>query len=29
MSAIVKSGRCYEEIMDFLNVAVDEEKDEE
>lgn len=29
MSAIVKSGRSYEEIMEFLNVTVDEEKTEE
>lgn len=29
MSAIVKSGRSYEEIMEFLNVAVDEEMTEE
>ena len=29
MSAIVKSGRSDEEIMEFLNVAVDEEKTKE
>ena len=29
MSAIGKSGRSYEEIMDFLNAAVEEEKTEE